>query len=611
MSTRRRVIIGVSIGLGVLLLVVLACAAWVGHRALVAKDALQAAQTQITDFKSALGQSNAPSTAQLYTKLAKNTGTAVEQTDDPLWSFTEGVPGVGPNLRAFRQVAELTDTLVTHGVQPIAVAADGISVDSLKPKNGALDIEPLKKLTPAMSSLDDALRAANASAGAIDTKGVLPQLKDPLANLQQTIQKVLPVTSELRKVMPVLYPALGGEGKRHYLLMFQNNAEERASGGNPASMAMLVVDHGKIKLGKQGDSGNFPSPYDEPPLTFTGDFERLYGYHTAAYLTNITFTPDFTRTARMARTMWRSSYGGTVDGVISFDPVALSYLLRATGPVKIATGETLTSDNAVPYLLNQVYSKYPDPKVQDAVFGSTAQSIFKAVTNGQGTPKDYLTQLTPMLNEQRLKMWSIRKDEEELLLTSQAGNMLPEDNTKATVFGVYNNDDATSKMSFYMDSTVHVTSKVCPAKVPQYMVTTKVTDTLKPDQVAGLAEYVKPHQPRIVPGGDRQWVVLYGPVGAKLVSASIDGEKVVWGDNIKAQLNTVWSATGVDDKRPAVKGHQQGRPVGIVSVKMGPLESVTVKALFTGGTDNSATIQVSHTPKVRPVPVTVSQKACS
>jgi hypothetical protein len=37
---------------------------------------------------------------------------------------------------------------------------------------------------------------------------------------------------------------------------------------------------------------------------------------------------------------------------------------------------------------------------------------------------------------------------------------------------------------------------------------------------------------------------------------------------------------------------------------------VTVKASFTGGTANSSTLQVSHTPKVRPVPVTLSQNAC-
>jgi hypothetical protein len=35
-----------------------------------------------------------------------------------------------------------------------------------------------------------------------------------------------------------------------------------------------------------------------------------------------------------------------------------------------------------------------------------------------------------------------------------------------------------------------------------------------------------------------------------------------------------------------------------------------VKAVFTGGTANSKTVSVSHTPKVRPVPVTYTDAKC-
>ncbi|MGN6743136.1 MAG: DUF4012 domain-containing protein, partial [Amnibacterium sp.] len=552
----------------------------------------------------------APSTAAMYRELQHNTRTAVDQTHDPVWSFAEGLPMLGPNLKAFRQVAELTNTLVHDGVGPIAVAADGISVDSLKPKDGALDIAPLKKLTPAVASLDDALRAADASTTAIDTKDVLPQLRQPIASLQAILQKAMPVTAELRKVMPVLYPALGGEGTRHYMLIFQNNAEERASGGNPAAMAMLDVNDGHIKLGKQPNSGDFPHPYVTPPLTFKGDWARIYGQHTAAYVTNITFTPDFPQVAEMARAMWRNVYGGKVDGVISFDPVALSYLMQATGPITLPTGEKLDAGNVTAFLLNGVYAKYTDPTVQNVVFASAAQAIFKAVTSGQGDPKAYVKELTPMLAEQRLKAWSVRKDEEDLLLTSPAGNMLPADNTKATTVGVYNNDDATSKMSYFMDATIGVKAKNCPAKPPTYTVSTTVTDTLKQSQAYSLPAYVVAEQSNIVPGGDRQWVQLYGPVGSKLVSASIDGQPVVFGNDGDWHNNTVWDATGLDVRRPAVKGTLYGRPVGSVSITLAPEQSVTVKATFSGGTTPSSTVAVSHTPKVHPVPVTIDQVPC-
>jgi hypothetical protein len=597
------------VALGIVLIGAIVLTVYVGNRALVAKDALQQAQGRLTTFRSTLGQPGAPSSAALARQLGADTPKAADQVDDPVWHAFEQLPWAGPNLVAFRRTADVVDRLVHDGVAPLAVAADGLGVDSLKPEDGRIDIAPLQRLTPAMARTDDALRAADTALGRIDTRDVLPQLASPVASLRSTVREALPVTAELRKVLPVLHPALGGEGARHYLLLFQNNAEERASGGNPASMAMLVVDHGRISLGRQADSGDFPHPYRVPPKTWEGDWARIYGPHTSTYLTNITFTPDFPEVALMARAMWQDVYGGKVDGVISFDPVALSYLLRATGPVQLRTGERLTAENAVQYLLSGVYAEYTDPRQQDAVFASAADSIFTAVTSGRGDPNAYVAQLAPMLAEQRLKAWSARSDEEDLLLTSPAGNMLPADNGGATTFGVYNEDDATSKMSYYMDSTVDVAAKTCTA-APTWTVRTRVTNTLRPAQVAGLTDYVLANQSGLRPGDDRQRVVLYGPVGAKLVGATVAGKPVVFGTNENWRLNTVPDATGLDVHRPAVRGRLGGRPVASFNVQMGPLEHVDVQAVFSGGTDVSSRIAVSHTPKVRPVAVTTRSAPC-
>ena len=600
----------VALFLGLVAVVLLTV--YVGNRALIAKDSLTAAQSQLTSFKSIVGQPGAPSTTTLYSKLQQNTTKAAAQVDDPVWSLYERIPVLGPNLKAFRQTTEMVNTLVKNGVGPIAKAADGISVDSLKPTNGGIDIAPLKTLSPAVADLDDAITVANRSAAQIDTKDTVAQLKGPVDQVRTMLSQYAPTIHEIRKVMPVLYPALGGEGKRHYLMIFQNNAEERASGGNPASMAMLVLNDGKVSLGRQGNSGDFPH-YTTPPFTPTGvgngDWPKIYTDYASTYVTNITMTPDFPTTAKMARAMWRKAYGGKVDGVISFDPVALSYLLRATGPVKLVDGTTIDSNNAVQFLLSDVYAKYTNPFQQDAVFASAAQAIFTAVTSGQGTPKAYLDQLQPMLTEQRLKMWSTRADEQKLLIDSPLGNMLPVDNSKSTVLGVYNNDDATSKMSYYMDEQIGVATNTCTA-TPSYTVSAKVINTLPVSQAYSLPGYVKAHQARIVAGGDRQWVQVYGPVGAKLKAVYIDGKKVVWGTNFSYDVNTKLNATGESDHRPAVKGSMYDRPVGVVSLNMGPASSMTVKAVFTGGTANSKTVAVSHTPKVRPVPVTFDTAKC-
>jgi hypothetical protein len=612
---RRRVwrrTIGLCVGIG--LIAVLVVAGYLGHRALVAKTALEDAQQQLTTFKSALGQSDPPSTIALYERLRADTSRAVEQTEDPVWWLGEHVPVVGANLVAFRQTVNVVNELVLDGVGPLAHAADGIGVDILKPRHGGVDIKPLKRLTPAITRLDDAIGRAAASVAEVDTTHVVTPLTTQVKKLQTMLEEVGPPIHKLREIMPLLYPALGGEGTRHYLLMFQNNAEERASGGNPAAMAMLLVADGKIKLDRHVSSENFPRPYRSAPYTPSGpgngDWGTVYTDYAATYVTNITMTPDFPSTAKMARAMWRGVVGGNLDGVISFDPVALSYLLRVTGPVRLADGHTITTANVVSYLLYDVYAKYSDSKVQDAVFASATEAIFGALTNGRGDPRAYLAAFRPILQEQRLKLWSVRKDEEDLLHGTRLGNMLPDDNRRATVIGVYNNDDATSKMSYFMDEQVLVETNLCQPR-PTYKVTARVINTLPASRSRSLPEYVRAHQAGIVPGGDRQWVQLFGPVGGDLVAVRIDGVKVRWGDSLRWKANTNGKATGVPDRRPAVKGIMYGRPVGVVSLNLGPASTKTVTAEFVGRSGDSTTVEVSHTPKVRHVPVTLASTTCS
>ena len=589
-------------------LVVVGLTAYVGQQALAAKRSLEQAQDQLQVFRSALGKAD-QNLPELYAPLQTSADDAARRTSGPIWSLYEHVWWIGPNLKVFRQTTELIDGLVRDGVGPLATAANGVGIDSLKPKNGRIDIKPIARLAPATIEVDDAIQAANTAAADIDTSRVVPQLSAPIVKLQGQLHELAPVSRQLRTVVPLLPGILGGEGTRHYLLMFQNNAEERASGGNPASMAMLVVKNGKVTLGQQASSGSFPHPYQKAPYTPTGsgnaDWGSVYTDHASTYLTNITMTPDFPTTAKMAKAMWQGRFGGKVDGVISFDPVALSYLLGATGPVKLADGTMLSERNAVPVLLHDVYANYPDPLKQDEVFASAAQRVFSAVTRGKGDPQAYLAQLKPIVTEQRLKVWSVRADEESVLMSSPVGTMLPADNKQATVLGVYNNDDATSKMSYFMDEQVKVVTNRCLA-TPTYKITATVTNTLQKDQVSSLPEYVRAHQKRIPRGGDRQWVQVYGPVGGTLKSVTVDGKPVVWGTSANSKANTVADATGADIRRPAVRGEMYDRPVGVVSITIPAGSSKTVQAVFTGGKQDSATVQVSHTPKVRDVPVRIS-----
>jgi hypothetical protein len=594
-----------SAGLIVLVVVVL----WLAGRVVVTAVALEHAQGDVRTFAYRLSHSQTPSSIELQQSVQGDLAVAASTAGDPVWMAGEHVPLLGPNLKTLRQTSQVLDGLAV-AAKPLAASAEGLSLKSLRPANG-VDLKPLQRMPKPYAAFDDALGRAVGQAEAIDADGTIGPLRDQVVQLQQVLVQARPASAEVRKVLPLAYSILGGYGRRYYLLMFQNNAEERASGGNPAVIALLKVNKGKLTLDRQLNSSEFPHPFPKAVRSYGAAYDRVYGDHVGRYVTNTTFTPDFPTTASLTRTMWQQvTDGAPVDGVISFDPVALSYLLKATGPITLKGGDVLTSKNAVSYLLADVYALHPNVKVQNQIFASAAASIFGAVTKGQGGLSKYIAQVPRMVAEQRLKAWSIRASEEQLLMDSPLGTMLPADNAEKTVLGVYNNDDATSKMSFYMNDTVDVSVDRCTPSSPRYTVSTTVTNVLTPAKAATLSSFVLAHQTHIPFGGDRQWVQLYGPVGSKLIGAYVGTRKVVWGTDITAALNTDPEATGADIDRPAVKGRLYGRPVGTVSITIPMGKSVTVRGIFAGGTDPSTTVGVSHTPRVRAVPVKIGQVSC-
>jgi hypothetical protein len=597
----------VALSVGVLVGVVLGL--WLGGRIVVTAVALNAAQSDVRTFAHRLSTSETPSSTELQRSVQGDLALAASTRSDPVWRAAEHLPLLGANLQGLRQTSQVLDGLAT-AAKPLAAAAEGLSLKSLRPANG-IDLKPLQAMPKPYARFDDALGRAVGQAKGIRTAGTIGPLHDQVVQLEQTLADARPVSAEVRKVLPLAYSVLGGYGRRYYLLMFQNNAEERASGGNPAVIALLKVHRGKLTLDQQLNSSEFPHPFPKAVRSYGAEYQKIYGDHVGRYVTNTTFTPDFPTTASLTRTMWqRVTHGAPVDGVISFDPVALSYLLKATGPITLKGGDVLTAKNAVSYLLADVYALHPNVKVQNRIFASAAASIFGAVTHGQGGLTKYIAQVPRMIAEQRLKAWSIRASEEQLLQTSPLGTMLPADNRTKTVLGVYNNDDATSKMSFYMDDTVAVSVDRCTASAPRFTVSTTVRNVLTPAKAATLSDFVLAHQPRIPFGGDRQWVQLYGPVGSRLVGAWIGTKRVVWGTDITADLNTVPAATGADIRRPAVKGRLSGRPVGTVSITIPMGKAVTVRGIFEGGAHLSSQVGVSHTPRVRPVPVTIGRVTC-
>ena len=167
---------------------------------------------------------------------------------------------------------------------------------------------------------------------ALPTGGLEAEVRAAVSQLDGGLSKLAGMLAPAERVARLLPTLLGAEAPRRYLVLFQNLAEVRASGGMPGAFVVIEADKGAISIVGQGSAAGLLQTFTEPVLPLDEDAEELYTERLGTYPANINLTPHFPTTAQLAREMYRVRTGLTVDGVLATDPVALSYLLKAMGP---------------------------------------------------------------------------------------------------------------------------------------------------------------------------------------------------------------------------------------------------------------------------------------
>jgi hypothetical protein len=562
--------------LGLVLLIVLAVV-WVGVRGLLAKGHLEQAVSTVGTLRTQLTKGDTAGVQATARRLDAEASAAKSLTSDPVWGAFEHLPFVGPNLRAVRQVAVVVDEVSGGAVRPVAGVLGSVNLESFAPKDGKVDLEPLVKAQPAIAGATRALSNASRNAMKIDTSDTLSPVTDAVGQLRSATAAATAQADIANRAVQLAPALLGHDGDRQYLLLFQNNAELRAGGGIPGAVALLKVRDGHIELSNQASGSSFEETAD-PVLPLPTETQGLYGSITGRYMQDVTLTPRFDLSAELARRMWKNRFGDEVDGVLAMDPVTLSYLLQATGPVQLPSGESMSSDNAVKLLLSDVYAKYTNGDVQDAFFASAASAVFDRVSSGGFDPKAFIAALTRSASENRLRLWSAAPSEQDRLDGTAVAGELPASKPSGRQYGVYLNDATGAKMDFYLEKTVAIGSDVCRKDGrPTTVVAVTLKNTAPADAASSLPAYVTgAGNFGVAPGNVQTNVAVYGPPSDLPLGSSIDGKP-----------GTSQSTT--DGKNPVLQ--QQ--------VLLAPGESRTIRVAFLGEAKYaSSPVQAISTPGI-------------
>jgi len=371
-----------------------------------------------------------------------------------------------------------------------------------------------------------------------------------------------PIKDELKAVIEASPVLVGSDRPKRYLISFQNSAEARGTGGILGAYAIIEFDKGSLKIIKTGSNeALYNLSLKKIPVDVPAEFLKLYG-DNPAILQNSNLSPHFPYGAEIWLGLWKEKFGEDLDGVIAVDPTALSYILKATGPISLTSGQQITAENVVSETLKDAYKRYEsDNKGRKQYLVDIMNATAAKLTAGEYSKITMIKAIRDGILANRILVFSTNTSAQKLLSQVRLGGFMktePNNEFRAVI----QNIDA-GKLDYYLDRSVTIESKSCD-RDRQTQVRVRVKNSL--DTGVGLSAYVltradkgKPNS--LILGSHRFKVFIYGPTESKLVSVSRE--------NRTANLG----GSSVERKRP----------IYVADVDLAPGASEELLANFSGG----------------------------
>ncbi|HEX5740573.1 MAG TPA: DUF4012 domain-containing protein, partial [Pilimelia sp.] len=403
---------------------------------------------------------------------------------------------------------------------------------------------------------------------ALDRSGLAGPVREAVDRLRRELAAAAADVRTAARAAALVPPMFGADGPRSYLLVVQNLAEVRATGGLPGAFAVVAADRGRVRVVDQGSASSL-RPFGRPVLPLDRHHRALYSDRLGVYPADVNLTPDFPTAAATLREMYRRRTGRSVDGVLATDPVALTYLLRVQGPIAVAGGPPLSARTAARNLLADTYRRLPSTVAQDRYFAAAARSVFATLTRAPRHPAALLRALGAAAGERRLLVWSARPDEQARLAGTVLAGRLPADDGPTPTVGVFLNDGSGAKLGYYLRQQATLRPADCVGGRREYTLTVRLSSAAPraglPRAVTGLALGGHPYRLRTN-------VVVLAPAGGSVVGVTSGGRPVAHGS-----------------------GMDRGRMAAVTTVHLGPGESREVAVVLRAGPAASA---ARHTPRL-------------
>lgn len=564
----RMVLVGVA---GVLGLFVL----WTAWTAWAAAGDLREVERSARLLRQELEQGDADAAARALERYQDSAAAARGRTDGPTWWVVERLPVLGDDAEAVSTAAAVLDDLGQDGIPQLVDAAALVAARSFNPEAHRFPLDTIRSVGAPARESEQAFDRAATRLEAVDEAGLTGPVSTSFVELRTIVLDARATLGSAYRAADLMPSLLGARGERDHLLVFENNAELRSLGGLAGSISRIHADQGEVHIVEQEGTAKYGG-LERPVIPLTPGEQRVFGPTLGQWFMNASMTPDASRAAVLAAARWRQEIGGDVDGVFFVDPVAVSYLLTATGPVDVPGYGPVSSTDVVAKVENQIYITASDLAEQEDFQNAVAKAVFDAFAAGRGDPVEVIRALGTGVIEGRIRMHSFVEDEQEHIAgTEIAGELADEDEAQV---GIYVNDALESKMTYYLQYDADVVTRSCSGYAQEVAGTIRLTNAVPeglalPPTVTGILPGGRFFD-EVEPGQQRIAVYVMAPAGGSIDDLALD-------------------ARSFD---PVASEDFDGRPVAQVVTVLDPGETQEIDFVLTTARGQTGPVEVDVTP---------------
>ncbi len=268
--------------------------------------------------------------------------------------------GVADQARAARTLSS-AGTLACDGLLQLVEAASEVA---RTPARSNSTLAKLRRVRRAVAFADEVLERAGVRLASLRDRPLVGPLGDRAAKARRAVHRARARLASGHQALVAMIALAGGEGPRRYLVLAQNPAEPRPTGGFIGSYGVLTARGGAVRLERYA---SIESWYRAHPRAVVAAARApraltLPSPPVPQTIANVNATADWPRAAMLAARLWRRGGEARVDGVISVTPDLVARALRVIGPVRVpGFARTVTGTNVIA-TLEEITHRSPEAR---------------------------------------------------------------------------------------------------------------------------------------------------------------------------------------------------------------------------------------------------------